>query len=88
MPNLQIKAIQDIPGLAEAIDENCLNPQNDFNKKAAIHLGILRNQWTKDEVKKHIQKLQEERNLHNGKFSRFLREYENLDKPVKPEQKG
>ncbi len=46
--------IVEIPRLKETIEENYLNPYNNFDKIAAIHLAVLKGYWSKDEIEKRI----------------------------------
>lgn len=51
-PNLPVA---DIVDFKEAVERNLLNPQTEFDACAAIHLGILTGQWSKEETLKRLE---------------------------------
>lgn len=68
MPNMQINKR---PIIKELIEKRFYNPQNDFDRCAAIHLAILNGYWTIEEVKARINNEQFENEL-SRKPSRYL----------------
>lgn len=51
-PNLPVA---DIVGVEETVERNLFNPQTEFDACAAIHLGILTGQWSKEETLKRLE---------------------------------
>lgn len=51
---LQIEEYKTIPGLLDNIRSKFAHPQNDFDKKAALFLGMLLKVWTNNEIEKYI----------------------------------
>lgn len=74
MPTLQRDIFQDIPGLTEAIEDNYLNPSNNFDRLAAIHLAVLTDHWTKEETINRLSMDGEKHPRWPDEISRFLKE--------------
>lgn len=51
MPGLKIVERK---GLREAIEDNFSNPRNDKDRLAAVHLALITNYWSKEEVKEKL----------------------------------
>lgn len=51
LPKLKI---QEREGLRETIEENFSNPQNDQDRLAAVHLALIMNFWSKEQVKEKL----------------------------------
>lgn len=72
MPNLQNGVFEDIPKLTKVIEENYLNPKNDFDAYTAIHLAVLTNSWTKEITRKRLSFSDKEYHYPQKENSRFL----------------
>ncbi|MBD5507467.1 MAG: TIR domain-containing protein [Lachnospiraceae bacterium] len=66
--------IQEVDGLSEAIATNISDPKNEFDQCAAIHLTVLRNQWSADEFKSWINENKAQEKQIRVTKSRFLDE--------------
>lgn len=70
MPRLKI---QKKNGLERAIENNFSNPKNDQDRKAAVHIAIITNQWSKEEARDKL-KQSESNGEHQMMNSRLLNE--------------
>lgn len=70
MPGIRI---QKKCGLTEAIENNFSNPQNSYDKTAAVQLAIITNVWSKEEAKHRLEQAKGGLNL-GIRESRFLKE--------------
>lgn len=64
MPNLHFDAP---PNLKDVIEYNYISPRTDLDREAAIHLAVLNNYWTKQELDERINEM-------DSRDSRFLKE--------------
>ena len=46
--------VADTPELRKAIEENISNPQNDYDDRAALYLGILCKYWSREETQRYL----------------------------------
>ncbi len=74
MPELHKDVFQDVLGLAEAIEDNCLNPRNEFDELTAIQLAVLTNYWTKEEARNRLSLFDKKNYQRKKEYSRFLEE--------------
>jgi uncharacterized protein YjgD (DUF1641 family) len=73
MPNLPKDIFQGIDGLTKAIENNYLHPRNREDKQTAIHLAVLMDYWTRDEIQKRLDSGDARKYLER-ELSRFLQE--------------
>lgn len=69
-PNLPVTKVE---GFQEAVERNLCDPQTEFDPCAAIHMGILTGQWSKEEALKRL-KANPDPTRSEFKESRFLSE--------------
>lgn len=62
-----------------AIEKNFSYPQNDQDKRAAIHMAVVTKQWSRDEIKDRIKQISPEQ-LYKVNNSRLLKKMKLLPK--------
>lgn len=71
MPGIEI---QRKSGLTEVIEENFNHPKNDKDRIAAVHVAVITNVWSKEEVKQKLAEQNEREMRFNFRRNRFLNE--------------
>ena len=71
MPNISKDYVDGIPELAQSIENYITKPENEFDEYAAIHLSVLTEHWTKDEIRRRLSTYSVK---NSRRITRFLHE--------------
>lgn len=70
-PELKLQKRDDLEAV---IEDNFKAPQNDQDRRAAIHVAVITNQWSKKETRDRIKQIMSDELFYRIKDSRFLKE--------------